>query len=199
MKRLIPTVSTVVAATALSLAIYLSTGDRRQAPQAVNLRVSSGSEITPLDPHARSSKSNVSAGFHARLESLKLHLAAAPNDTALLIGTARLLDDAHQPGEAITYYERYLAVDPESRQVWLDVANAYAALGRWEKALKATESVLKIKPDDLAAMYNLGAIYANMGSYEEARSWWERVRGHPDGSLADRAAASLERLPNRAR
>jgi tetratricopeptide (TPR) repeat protein len=199
MRRLIPTFSAVVAATVLLVAIYLSMGDREQAPQAVNLRVDSNSGFAALDAHAEPSKSNVSAGFHAQLETLRLRLAAAPDDTALLMRTARLLDDAHQPGEAIIYYERYLAIDPGSKQVWLDVSNVYAALGRWENALEATESVLKINPDDLMAMYNLGAIYANMGRYEEARSWWEKVQGHPDGSLADRAAASLERLPNRAR
>jgi tetratricopeptide (TPR) repeat protein len=197
MKRLIPTISAVVAATAFLLAIYLSAGDRVRAAPGVGGRVSSSSGIAALDPLAEPSQSNVSAGYHAQLETLKLRLAASPNDTALLMRTARLLDDAHQPDAAATYYERYLAVDPHNRQAWLDVASAYAALGRWEDALEATQSVLDMDPDDLTAMYNLGAIYANMGKYEEARSWWERVGDHADSSLADRAAASLARLPNR--
>jgi hypothetical protein len=41
-------------------------------------------------------------------------------------------------------------------------------------------------------MYNLGAIYANRGNFEEAAAWWQKVKDQTaDADLATRAMHSL--------
>ena len=103
---------------------------------------------------------------------------------------------AHQPAKAIPYLERYTAINQTNREVWLQLVTAYGALDNWGKALEATMAILASWPDDPEAMYNVGAIHANQGDYEEARRWWEKVRDQgTDSALADAATASLRRLP----
>jgi tetratricopeptide (TPR) repeat protein len=140
--------------------------------------------------------SNVSHSFRVELAELRAHLDAHPADTAALARTALLLHGGHVAEEAIEYYERYLAQGGARRDVLLGMAGAAADAKRWEAAERAMVALLDTSPDDAEAMYNLGAVYANRGNYEIARSWWERVRdlgGNP--TLAAQAATSLERLP----
>ncbi len=199
MKQVIPPIATLVAGTALLGALFTSVGDRRVRSVTIAAPEVPSSMKSPHGTRPAPGTDNVSADFGRQLESLKLRLEATPEDTAVLKQMARLYDDAHQPAAAIPYYERYLTLDPVDRQVWLDLAGAYGALGRWEDALEATRAILRMNSDDVLAMYNLGAIHANMGAYAEARAWWEKVREHSDASLAETATASLERLSHEMR
>ena len=153
-------------------------------------------EVAPGDAAQDApSKENVNYGFRAELAMLQLRLRREPDDTALLARTARLLQDAHQPREAVVYYQRYLELDPANRRVWLDLASAHAGLGQWDDAEKASLAVLERHPGDAEVMYNLGAIHANKGEYAEARDWWEKVKAQEgDGELASLAEASLLRV-----
>ena len=141
--------------------------------------------------------SNVSHSFRVELADLRAHLDANPGDTAALARTALLLHGGHEAEAAIEYYERYLAEGGARRDVLLGMAGACADAKRWEAAELAMVALLDTSPDDAEAMYNLGAVHANRGNYETARSWWERVRDlGQDPTLAARAATSLERLPS---
>lgn len=138
---------------------------------------------------------NVAPSFHVEMEGLKERLDAAPQDTTTLIRMARLKQDGHQTEEAVDYYRRYLALHPEGRQAWLDLALGYGTLGRWPDALEAAQAMLDHFPDDPAGLYNLGAIYANTGRFAEARAAWERAAEqdrHPE--MKARADDALQRL-----
>lgn len=144
---------------------------------------------------ARPTRENVSRQFHLEVETLRKRLEEAPDDSTMLITLARLLQGAHQPAEAASYYRRYVALAPSDRQAWLDLASVYASMAQWEQARGAMLSLLEAIPDDPAAMYNLGAINANLGDYQEASAWWRRVGDvGADETLAARAAESLRRL-----
>lgn len=138
---------------------------------------------------------NVDHAVRAEMQRLQRALEAAPEDTSLLVRMARLLHDAHRPAEAVDYYERYLRLNPSDRQGWLDLADCCAATAAWDRARTAMETLLERFPDDPAALYNLGAIHANTGDFDEARAWWTRARNQTaDAALARRAAASLEQI-----
>ncbi len=137
----------------------------------------------------------VAPSFHQETEALRARLADAPADTAALRRLATLLQDAHQPAEAAQYWRRLLAISPDDRQAWLDLAHSAAATGDWRGAEDATRSLLERYPGDFYAMYNLGAIRANAGDTSAAREWWDRVAEQKeDPALADRAEESLVRL-----
>jgi len=145
-------------------------------------------------------KSNVSEQFHRELAALEQQLAATPDDLNVLGRLAVMHRSAHQPAQAAAYYERYLVLDPINRQMRLDLAQSYAAMQRWEDALKVCLSLLEIDPDDPVAMYNIGAIQANQGDLSEARTWWEKVsRQQVDKPLAAKARESLESISSLAK
>lgn len=147
-------------------------------------------EVAPPAPSAE----NVDPNFHARLMTLRDRLATAPDDTTTLLEAARLEQDAHQLDAAAEHYERLLAIAPRTHQVWLDLANVYAGLGRWDDARRASERMLERYPGDPSALYNLGAIAANQGDRAEAERHWTAVRDGDDGELAAQAEASLSQL-----
>lgn len=155
---------------------------------------SSSPVVNAATPAAPPSADNVDPSFHARLMALREQLTTAPDDTTALLQAARLEQDAHQLPDAAEHYERFLTLHPRNHQVWLDLANVLAGDGRWDDALRASESMLEHYPDDPSAMYNLGAIHANQGRPDDARRWWTSVRDGADPTLAERATTSLAQL-----
>lgn len=118
---------------------------------------------------------NVSPSMHAQLESLRKRVVNEPEDTTHVFRLARLLQDAHKPDEAASYYKHYLALHPENYQAWLDMTQCYGQAEMWDDAEKAVKDMLIRYPDDPSAMYNLGAIYANRSRMEEAQKIWHEV------------------------
>jgi len=133
-------------------------------------------------------------GVEAQIHALTASAVDEGTDPQALLRLARLQHDGHDPDAAADTYERYLELRPEDRQVWLDLANALAAAGRWGDALSASQRLLQIVPDDPAALYNLGAVQATLGRIDEAKTAWHAVMAGPDPDLARLAVESLERL-----
>ena len=126
------------------------------------------------------------------IDALKERVQQAPNDTSLVNHLAQILHDASRYEEAADYYNQYLALAPKNVQGWLDLANVYAALQDWDNALKASKSLLDFIPDHPSAMYNMGAIHANLSNLEEAAFWWAQVRDQKeDAGLAQQAEQNL--------
>lgn len=138
----------------------------------------------------------VSPGFHHKIAALEARVAEAPNDTAALTQLAGLLQDAHRPAEALSYYQRLVELDRQNRQAWFDLANCHAELAQWNEALLASEKLLAISPNDPQVMYNLGAINANLANFKDARVWWTKVeKGQAiDPDLAKKATLALKQL-----
>ncbi len=163
-------------------------------------------EVTPVPAHAEwqttrngarsetPNKDNVSHAFRVRMARLTNRLDAAPDDTTALLEMATLLQDAHRPDSAAVLYERYVRLHPANRQAWLDLANNYAEVGRWDRAEEATRRLLEHYPEDPAAMFNLGAIAANRGDVTAASKWWTRVRQASDPTLSAMADEALVRI-----
>jgi hypothetical protein len=157
------------------------------APEAIAVATNWAVE-TPTGGTAGASptREDVRSQFHVDVERLRMRVEKAPHDSTLLITLARLLQGAHRPTEAASYYERYVALIPSDR---------HAAVAQWEEAKGAMLSLLEVIPDNPAAMYNLGAIDANLGNYQEATAWWRRVsEGGADEALAVKATESLRRI-----
>jgi tetratricopeptide (TPR) repeat protein len=145
------------------------------------------------DPTAPSA-TNVSHRYRQRVAGLKARLDAAPADTSALSELAGLYFDAHSMESAAEHYEAYLALRPQARQHWLDLATAHASLGNWEAASEATAGLLAEYPGDAAGLYNMGVIAANQADTEAAADWLHRAMETEDSDIADKARAALARL-----
>jgi tetratricopeptide (TPR) repeat protein len=150
-----------------------------------------GSDAVETEP----SGSNVSHAYRREEARLQQVLEEAPDDTTALVQLARFYQDGHQPEQAVPHYDRYTQLHPRNHQAWMDLTACFAELMQWDQALKALEAMLRIWPDDPAAMYNIGAIHANAGEFDAARTWWEKVRdGSNDEGLVRKATEQIARL-----
>ncbi len=145
-----------------------------------------------LEPDA----SNVSSSTHTQLQSLRMRIIEAPDDTTHLVRLARLLQDAHKPEEAARNYKHYLALHPDNYQVWLDMTQSFGQARLWDEALIALNDMLDRYPDDPSALYNLGAVYANLGRNQEARQVWQRtIDQNKEAEVTLLARTSIQKLP----
>ncbi|MDH3457502.1 MAG: tetratricopeptide repeat protein [Gemmatimonadota bacterium] len=194
-----PRLSTVLvlsAPAAVAIAAFVSLREPAPPPSAARSQGTALVKAADFHPATTPDRGNVSHEFRAEVATLEERLTSAPSDTTALARLGSLLVMAHQPAKAIPYLERYTAINQMNREAWLQLVTAYAALNDWGKALEGTMAILASWPDDSEAMYNVGAIHANQGQYEEARRWWERVRDQgTDSALTETATASLRRLP----
>lgn len=185
----------LVASFFLFVVVWFSTN--QGATQATESYTSYNSQASPSSLGADFSPSalNVTRSTTKQLDALRMRVVESPEDTMHVVRLARMLQNAHQPDEASKYFKHYLALRPENRQAWLDLAQNLAELKRWEEAQKAMESMLTHFPDDPSGLYNLGAIYANQARIEEARQIWTQVATQSsDLSVAEMAASSIDRL-----
>lgn len=137
----------------------------------------------------------VSGEFRHEMAILEDRLEKDPADTEALQRSAVLLQDAHQPAEAVARYRRLLEIEPRNRQAWLDLANVAAETGDWTAALDASRGLLDHYPDDPEGLWNLGAIHANQGRMDEARAAWERASAQTaDPAIAAKAVEALQRI-----
>lgn len=138
---------------------------------------------------------DISSTESITIDALKQRVIHTPNDSTLLNHLAQVLHDEGRYEEAITYYNRFLTLAPQNVQGWLDLANVYAALEKWDKALEASQSLLNFIPYHPSAMYNMGAIHANLANFDQAIYWWSQVQDQQeDAELAIKASQGLRQI-----
>jgi tetratricopeptide (TPR) repeat protein len=103
-------------------------------------------------------------------------LKSDPKDTAALVQLGDLRFDAAQYKEAITYYERSLALDPKNTRVRGDMANAYAYTGNPDRAISEYQTALKYDPKHGVSLLNLGMVqWHDKGDVKSAVATWEKL------------------------
>lgn len=184
---------TIVVMTALAVGRHLLTNSGSVTSVADSTGSQTEMATSPADttPNA----GNVSSQFQAELDALDEWLKEAPDDTTHILRLAILYQDGHQPKKAIPLYEHYLKLHPNNHQAWLDLTSCYGNASEWNKALNTCKRFLTHFPDDPFGLYNIGAIYANMGLTKAARSAWARIITlNTNAHVAAMATRSLHRL-----
>jgi cytochrome c-type biogenesis protein CcmH/NrfG len=152
-----------------------------------------GSKRSSDPPHERFGA--VDPAVESRLDSLQRALAENPTDDAARIRLARHLEASHQLPGALEHYREHLRRVPDDADAWLDLGRVLSATGDIEGAEAATKAVLALDPANGSALYNMGAIAANLGRRDEAETWWGRAIVEAAGTAAaERAASSLKRI-----
>jgi tetratricopeptide (TPR) repeat protein len=140
-------------------------------------------------------KDNVSSEIKRHLEMLKKAIEENPKDTLKMREYADFLSAAHQPDEAITYYNNILKVNPKRSDVLFSLAYIYFNKKDYDKAEDLVNKILLYEPDNTEAMYNLGAIAASNGDKQKARTQWEKlIKNYPGSDASKLAESSLKKL-----
>ena len=77
--------------------------------------------------------------------------------------------------EAITDYNRALAIDSKNTLVLANRANAYGALGKLNEAIADFKKVLEIDPNDYMVCHDLGLTYVDIRDYNNALYYFNKV------------------------
>jgi tetratricopeptide (TPR) repeat protein len=91
-------------------------------------------------------------------EPLLAQLKDKASDPQLLYNIGNVYYDTQQYTEAIAYYQKSLAQNPQSADVRTDMATAYFYSGDVDKALAEFDVVLKQDPKHANALFNQGMV-----------------------------------------
>ena len=88
-------------------------------------------------------------------------------------------------GNAITSWEKVLAINPDYHEAWYNRGVALSALGRKEEAIQSYDKAVDIKPDYHEAWNNRGNALSALGRKEEAiQSFDQALQIQPDFASA---------------
>ncbi|MEZ5363852.1 MAG: tetratricopeptide repeat protein [Bryobacterales bacterium] len=88
-----------------------------------------------------------------------------------------------------------IAQDPSNLEARLELGRAlWGESGDREGAAQATAELLEIDPNNVDALYNMGAIHANRGQKKKAIEYWQRAAGDPASPSVQNAQNGLRVL-----
>ncbi|HTT22774.1 MAG TPA: tetratricopeptide repeat protein [Candidatus Sulfotelmatobacter sp.] len=152
---------------------YLFRGSASSAPQTAAAAQSTG---VPSD------NAQVQAALQQSVAPLLDTINRNPTDYYALVKVGDLYYDAQQFQNAIQYYERALAIHPESPDVRTDMGTAYWYAGNAERALAELETSLKYKPGHPQTLFNLGWIkwQGKADPKGAIEAWQKLLKTNPD-------------------
>ncbi len=77
--------------------------------------------------------------------------------------------------EAIGYYEKAIAIEPDFSRAHANLGNVHAREGRWEQALRHYETAIGYDTDEIGARLNLANYWFQKGDREKAIGFWEDI------------------------
>jgi len=102
------------------------------------------------------------------LGMFKEALAKNPNDTTLMTKYANFLFDSGKFAEAVSWFEKVVALQPESPDAKTDFGTALWNAGEKDKAMAQYRAALKIDPKHMATLHNLTIVYEEDRKLAEA-------------------------------
>lgn len=119
-----------------------------------------------------------------------------PDHTTLLLQLAQFESGNGRFGDAERHLREVLRREPDSAEARLELGKALFQLGDVRGALEQNQLILKQRPFHSGALYNLGAIYANIGNTSRASEYWSRLLAldphSENGILAGRMLSQLK-------
>lgn len=132
-----------------------------------------------------------------QIASLRAVVQREPNNADAWVKLGNMCFDANMPDDAITAYEKSLALRPNDPNVLTDLGTMYRAKGQFEEALKRFQHAAELDPKHLNSRFNLGVVYFNdLHDTVRARAAYEDyLAAAPNGPQAAEVRRLLASLP----
>jgi len=117
----------------------------------------------------------VAGKFPDAFETMRQTLALNPRNVDALTVCAGILDTWGRRDEARTYYERALAVEPDSRYLRMSYAGNLASGGKLREAVEVYKRLIEDFPDEQAFYQYAGIAYSYLGEFGPAIQYLERA------------------------
>lgn len=106
--------------------------------------------------------------FDRAIRTLRRLLKFSQNNPTTWLRLAECLMETRQYGEAISAFQRVMALDPSrSNQILLEVAKAYQKQGKTKEAAETIEKYIRLKPFQTTGYIRLAEVYRASGDYEK--------------------------------
>jgi tetratricopeptide (TPR) repeat protein len=129
------------------------------------------------------------------MKALEEDLAKNPEHPPILFRMAQLSTEMGKTADAISYLKRLVKVDSGNVEARLELGRLLYESGDVQGSMQDTSKILETDPKQVDALYNLGAIYANLNQLDQARSYWNRaVASAPASESGKRAKDGLQKL-----
>ncbi len=129
------------------------------------------------------------------LKELAVQLKKKPGHTPVLMRMAQIEREGGKVDQAIAHLREVTQNEPANAEAHLELGRVLYEKGDVTGGIQETETVLKINPKQVDALYNLGAIYANLGNVERARSYWGKaVAADPNADSSRKARDGLAKI-----
>ncbi len=120
-------------------------------------------------------------GFGVVLSLGLLHAQTPVSEGSESLAKARTAFEEGKLDVARTVLEKTVKENPKSTNTWLLLAQTYSRLNLPKPAIQSYCQVLKLKPDSAQALYNLGVLYLQEGSFKDSADLLGRLhRMKPD-------------------
>jgi tetratricopeptide (TPR) repeat protein len=118
-------------------------------------------------------------------------LRKKPDHVPVLLRMAGIAAAKRQYTQAIEHLNQAVGHDPRSVEVRLERGRVLFEIGKIPEAIADMQAILKDHPDNAEALYNLGAIYGNVGNREMAEKFWGKLIASKPESESGRRAKTL--------
>jgi tetratricopeptide (TPR) repeat protein len=141
------------------------------------------------------SSGNPTAGRVHELKALEEELLKKPDHPPILFRMAQLSGELGKTTDAVGYLRRLLKVEPTNNEARLELGRLLYETNDLQGSIAETAKILESDPKQVDALYNLGAIYANLNKPDAAREYWNRaVASGPTSDSGKRSKESLLKL-----
>jgi tetratricopeptide (TPR) repeat protein len=157
----------------LGLCLYnLGELDRAENVYQEALGLSSSYETYFNIGNLQAQKKNYDKAIECWLKSVELN----PNYSECLFNIGKTYTDMKGDFEnGLYYYKKSVDLNPSLREAYNNIASIYIRQNNFKEAAIVLENGLEVNPHDHVAMYNLGAIYANVeGKVSESKSLYRK-------------------------
>ena len=189
-------VGIIVAALVFILLSQKDASDVAKIPDKVtNNQMPNDSIHKGLTGGAQPGKDNVMETVKQHLAMLKKGVDDSPNDTIKIKQYAEFLAAAHQPEDALIYYNKILNVNPKRIDVLFSIAYIHYTKQEFPEAEKYLNKVLLYDKNNVQAYYNLGAVAAGKGDKAKAKEIWSKlIKDYPKAQITELAKKSLNEI-----
>ncbi len=128
-------------------------------------------------------------------EPLLAQLKTNPKDFDTIVKLGNLYYDGQAYPQAIEYYEKAIALQPDNADVRTDLGTAYWYTGNADKAIASFEKVLTVRPNNAPTLFNLGIVrWQGKKDPKGAIVAWEKLlQTNPDYPQKDQVQMLIDR------
>lgn len=164
----------------------------------LNRKADSGSANMPAGAGTTAKAGKSSSAKVDRIHetaSLEAELQKNPRHPPILLRLADLAREDGKKTEAVKFLRQAVEADRNNTEARLELGRALFETGDTEAAIAETKKIIEAQPKQVDALYNLGAIYGNLGQEAVARQYFtQAVAADPGSESGRKSKDALARL-----